>query len=405
MNGLEQTSRAPSPVASSRMLGTLLALVLIGTTQRARAQDSAAQAPEPAAVSAAPAVSDGVLHAALASWGCQASDVLEVSERWYVACGQGGVLVIARGDAGSLVLLERRLSSGQARALFSRGGTVWVESTLTEAHPLTELAQGRDAPASGPLGAVASPVRAAAPPLAGHAPAPPSPAPSWIAPARVGDLWTIEGALRPYLPLSSLSFAGMVDATLTYRGDRPWYAQVKLSPFGGVVGTGPDAALFGAIASGGYDHPYFAVGIGVGVLRRGQRHGEFDQISQRFREWTEHSAALTVTQSARLGALDGLSLNVTNAFALDEEKWLFGFVDVAIQVPINRQTWIVAQGGGGEQAGYFYAELGLRRMLRGSRDSGSLFVRPSIGVAGVDNRQHEGLQPGPMVGFHVEWRK
>jgi hypothetical protein len=82
----------------------------------------------------------------------------------------------------------------------------------------------------------------------------------------------------------------------------------------------------------------------------------------------------------------------------------FGFFDLNLQIPLNRQTWLTAAGGGGRQAGYLYGELGLKRLLRGDRGSGSLFVKPSVGVAGIDNHR-DGFGAGPMIGCQLEWRR
>ena len=109
-------------------------------------------------------------------------------------------------------------------------------------------------------------------------------------------------------------------------------------------------------------------------------------------------------QQARLGALDGLNFMLTNAFVLVDQRWHFGYFDLTVQVPLNRKTWLTAAGGGAQQAGYAYGELGLRRLLRGDRGSGSLFVKPSVGAAGIDNR-YDGYGFGPMIGCHFEWRR
>lgn len=342
------------------------------------------------------------LRRALEARGCGATEVLEYEQRWIAACGTGTVLVFRRGDSGGFALIEQRETSGEARAVFVRNGLVWVEVLHTEARPLGELVAR---PAEQP-----APARSlVAPPEGAVGPTPRASLPrehesdSAVAPSRIGGVLMLEAGVRPFLPLDELAFAGIGDLAATYRGERPWYAEARLSPLGGFVGKGRDTGLFGASASAGYDHPLFSVGLGVGVLKR----ADLEYRSAPTGEWSEEldeGMAFAVSQSARLGALDGLSLSLTNAFVLNDDRWRFGMIDVKAQVPVGRRTWIVGAGGGGEQAGLFYAELALKRLVRGDRGSGSLFVQPSVGVAGIDTYD-DSMVPGPMVGVRLEWRR
>ncbi|MEY4513714.1 MAG: hypothetical protein RLZZ450_5836 [Pseudomonadota bacterium] len=355
------------------------------------------------------------VRAALSHWGCLPSDLLAYQQRWYAACGADGVFVVERREDDVLVLAERRSVPGRAQSLFVREEVVWVESTRIEAHPLGEFVASAATAGSTSSAPLAVPAERPTRPVYVSAPAGSlrrdaasasqrGATYSKLAPPRVGRLLTVEGGIRPYLPMRSLGVALLADATVTYHGERAWYVQAQLFPLGATATKDTDASVFGFAASVGYDHPYFAVGLGVGALRRGQFHFDFDPIQRRDREWIEHSFGFSITQSLRVGALDGLSLTVANAFVLDSERWRYGYFDLTIQVPLNRQTWLTAGGGGAEEAGFLYAEVGLRRLVRGDLGSGSLFVEPSVGLAGIDNRI-EGVGPGPMVGCHLEWRK
>jgi hypothetical protein len=305
---------------------------------------------------------------------------------------------------GALVLSERRRVPGRAQALFVRREGIWVESSHIEAHPIEELSPsaGPSAPSSVQTGALRAPPRAR--PAAAPVPRPTATY-SKLAPPRRGRLLTVEGGLRPYLPMRALGFALLADATVTYHGAREWFVQAQLHPLGGTItNDDQDTSVFGGAASVGYDHRYFAFGLGLGTLRRGDYHSDFDPVQRRQREWVSHSFQLSITQSARVGALDGLSLSISNAFVLDDDRWRFGYFDLSGQIPLNRQTWLTLSGGGGDPAGYLYAEIGVRRLVRGDLGSGSLFVEPTVGVAGIDNRL-DGVGPGPMIGCHLEWRK
>jgi hypothetical protein len=231
---------------------------------------------------------------------------------------------------------------------------------------------------------------------------------SKLAPARRAGLWSIEGTLRPFLPIETLSFAMLGELALTYRMDAPAYLRVEVRPFGVIVGDVRNSGAFGGFFEGGYDHQYFSVGLGVGALFNGEDQSEWtgvEQVTSR-----DEGLDLAVTQNARLGALDGLSLTISNAFSLDadDQRWHFGFFQGIAQVPLNTRTWLRASAGGGQRAGYIFSELGLRRLLQGDGGPGSLFLEPAVGFAGIDPREADNSSQyylGPMVAAHLEWRK
>lgn len=340
---------------------------------------------------------------ALASWGCEPSTVLALGERWYAACGTQSVFVVERqGDA--LVLGARRHVPGSVRGIYEREGVLWVESTHVEARPLDELPP-EAAIGSAPVASLPAPVASLPAPPIQEAEPPPPPPESKLFPSRASGVMVIEASLRPVLPIGTRALAAMAELTLSYVGERHWFAELRGFPLGGMIGSGNDVPLMGAIAQAGYDHPYFAVGLGAGALTRGGWYDEFDPTTSRFREFSSQSTRPAISQYARLGPRDGLNLSAQSVFVLLDE-WAFGFVEVRGQIPLVRATWLNIGGAGGSQAGFFYTELGLRRLVRGDRGSGSLFVRPSVGVAGVDKRDgYYGMRIGPMVGFHLEWRR
>jgi hypothetical protein len=349
------------------------------------------------------------VRAALASWGCEPLSLVEVGTRWYAACGGQGVFVVEHREEG-LVLAERRTGAGQARGVFVRDAQVWVESTRVEARPVADLALASSAGASVPPPPVAAPM--AAPPPAPRLPPPilhpieppPIPRESKLFPSRRGGLLLLEGSARPLLPIDTRAFAGMADVALSYIGERHWFAELRGFPLGGIVGEGRDTPLMGAIAQAGYDHPYFALGLGAGALLRGAWSEEWQQQGNVYVTRASQSTHFAISQYARLGARDGLNLSVQSVFVLVDD-WKFGFVEVRSQIPLTRGTWLVPAGAGGEQAGFFYTELGLRRLMRGDGGSGSLYVRPSVGAAGVDKRDGwNSMRIGPMIGFHLEYR-
>jgi hypothetical protein len=346
-------------------------------------------------VSSAALAQDDPVRTALVGWGCEPLQVLALDDRWYAACGTHGVFVVERRE-GNLVLAEQRRVPGSARALYTRDGLVWVESSHVEARPMIDLAI-----ATPEARAVAAPP--SLPPPILHQIPPRSE--SKLFPSRMGGYFVLEGSVRPLLPIDTRAFALMGEASLGYVGGRHWFAEVRGFPLGGMFGEGRDTPLLGAIAQAGYDHPFFAIGAGGGALTRGAWHEGYDPTSQRYVTRAEQNTRAAIAQFARLGPRDGLNLSALSVFVLVDD-WKFGFIEVRGQVPIVRGTWLTPAGAGGAEAGFFYAELGLRKQIYGDRGGGSLFVRPSVGAAGVDKRDSwSSMRAGPMIGIHVEWRK
>ena len=387
--------------------------------------------PSPAAAAHAPKVTEQAVRNALISWGCAPQDLLAFGARWLAACGPAGVFVVAEGADQTLLLVERRVAPGAVATLFARDGAVWVETVHREARPLADLSAlaAPDAAASalvqapGSLGAPApSPaVTASAPdtatstssralgPASEEATSPglttPERSDSAMAPSRLGNLLIAEAGVRPFLPLKSQKFALLSEFAVSYRGARPWYVQARILPLGLGVGGPRNVVLFGGSVVAGYDQQYFSVGVGVGAARRGDVVGHKDSNGV-YSEGFEQNLRFSVTQAARLGALDGLHLSAQSSFVLLSDHWALAFFELKGQIPINRETWLAPAGGGGRQTGFFYVEMGLRRLLRGDRGSGSLFLRPSVGMAAVDTRTLDSAwHPGPMAGVHLEWRQ
>jgi hypothetical protein len=218
-----------------------------------------------------------------------------------------------------------------------------------------------------------------------------------VAPPRVPRLLHLEGGISPYLPIGNLGLGALADASVTYAFERPLYVRAELSPMGLILSKESDAGVLTGHVLAGYDHNYFAVGLGLGLLM-GNRSSLY--------EWGRSGAApvLSVKQATRLGARDGLNVRVDTTFALAAEQWQFAAVEVNAQIPLGARTWLTLGGGGGEASRYARGSLGLRRLVYGHGGSGSLFVSPSVGVVGVTQLSGTTTEAGPSVGVHLEWR-
>ncbi len=120
---------------------------------------------------------------------------------------------------------------------------------------------------------------------------------------------------------------------------------------------------------------------------------------------TESHAQFSVLQQVRLGARDGLHFGASTAVLLDGDSWVFGWIECDAQVPIGSRSWLAVRGSGSPEPGFFFTELGFRRMVRSSGRPGSLFLRPTAGIAGIAQQQLYGsFSVGPLIRIHVEGR-
>jgi hypothetical protein len=86
-------------------------------------------------------------------------------------------------------------------------------------------------------------------------------------------------------------------------------------------------------------------------------------------------------------------------------------------IPVGSRAWLLFEGGGGS-AGYGYGEIGLRSLLRGNGQQGSLFLSVTLGGQGVFEFrtrmcvqvdfafpcEDDQIYAGPMLGIGAEYR-
>jgi hypothetical protein len=243
---------------------------------------------------------------------------------------------------------------------------------------------------------------------------------SLLRPRRADDLWELSAAVRPFLALGTLG-AGMVsDLSVGYRFTSPLHVAVYVEPLALGFAEGGNAVAVAANGFVGYDTRFFELGLGLGWSAINDTPSGLyssDETSSGGEATFERvKSGLSIGQLVRLGARDGLSLEVRNGFLLVRDQFDYGGTVGQIQVPLVERWWLLFRGGGGS-AGYAYGELGLRILTHGNGERRSLFLTASVGGASVwgekdtpcysDSTQTctESISyGGPMAGFGVEWR-
>jgi hypothetical protein len=232
---------------------------------------------------------------------------------------------------------------------------------------------------------------------------------SRLAPPRASGLWELMLRLRPFVALDGLGGGLLTQTSVAYRFESHFALAAEVHPFGFASGKGADKLTLvpaAAFLSAGYDHHVFGVGLGLGFQT--VHDTEFE---------TESGSGTLVTQRLRLGARDGLMLDLRNDVVLFHSQFDFsGFVGSGM-IPVGSRAWLLFEGGGGS-AGYAYGEIGLRSLLRGNGQHGSLFLSVTLGGQGVfEFRTKTCVQgdfafpcedtqiyAGPMLGVGVEYR-
>ena len=240
-----------------------------------------------------------------------------------------------------------------------------------------------------PVGALANPSHA-------------QPTASLSAPPRAANLWSLALAARPFVALGQLGGGMLLSGSVGKRFTAPFHLQAVVDPVAFAVvesHQGTSAASAAVIAS--YDSRFFEMGLGFGAQTVNDTN--FGVMA---------GSGLSVVQLIRLGAEDGLDLNVRTSVVLFHSQFEFGGMVASLQIPVSRGYWLLLAGGGGE-VGYGYGEFGLRALLAGNGGVGSKFLVVTAGGAGVF--QSGSCAPfapctsslsygGPMAGIGGEWR-
>lgn len=250
---------------------------------------------------------------------------------------------------------------------------------------------------------------------------------SRLTPPRLPGLARLSFTLRPFLALGTVGAGSLSEASAAYQFEGPWTAEILVDPL--AVGFSRAANLLAVIGTAivSYDTTPFQVGIGVGTTTinstayqsGGSDTGGFGA-----------ELGFAISQKVRLGALDGIHIQLVNNFFLYDGAFRYGGTAGGAQVPagsIGKSSWIVARGGAGF-AGHAFGEVGLKVLARGNGDHGSIFFVPTVGLAQLRGTREvdcgsgpevplgepapsgdrtcyaEVSQGGPMIGFQIEWR-
>lgn len=271
--------------------------------------------------------------------------------------------------------------------------------------------------------------------------------PALVAPERLPGLIEAGFDVRPFLAVGTLGLGTLNEVWGSYTGQGPWFAELRLQPVS--AGWSREGNLLGmsTTAMAGYDNRFFGIGLGggitvanTGITQLGRsfsadyavaEDGGGSSYSVRF---DELNRAGSIAQVVRLGAVDGLHLELRNTFVVgrvavyeaeclggegdgycdafgeevkvDEYREIrLGSIQGKVVVPVVGVTDLVFEGGGGA-TGFAYGAGGVQTWVKGNGDAGSLGLRVSAGygwMGGEPDEDYINLN-GPLLSFGMRWR-
>ena len=255
-------------------------------------------------------------------------------------------------------------------------------------------------------------------------------------PDRPAGVSSLQINFRPFFPLDYLGLGVLSEAAFTTYLDAPISLGLRLSPLGlAFTSQAGNLVTFAAVAMVAYDSQYFKFGLGAGAASVEAVGGEdlpwggYVPTEGEDLQPVDRTVTLQISQEVRLGALDGLHGMLINHMAIADERWQWGGLELAAQIPMSAfiqeydRTWVLVRGGGSPTSGQAYFEAGLRLLLSGSGLEGSFFLTPTIGLGfllssaqftcnpdGMPGNEQPCLASqdisygGPLLGIGLEWR-
>jgi hypothetical protein len=348
--------------------------------------------------------------------GCEGRTSLRSEDKLFVTCGTDGVVEVDLSNP----LAPRRVGGmhvdGDARDLFLRDGRVWVEVAHIDARPLITRSVVTT------IGSMAG-----SPPVVPHPSAertgpaePEATRPSLMAPLRRGGLWELSAMAGVYINLGPVAGGATGWASTVYRFEAPIVVRAELSPFGigignsqtvniSAQGSNPSRTLSVAAAHllVGVDTRFIEVALGAGGATLGNQ--TFGSTG------TPPTGGPSIVEEARVGARDGLALNVESVTVAANSQFQFGSFVASIQIPLTQKVMLVARGGGGN-VGLLFGDLGARLVVQGDGGPGTVALTGFFGGAGIDVQSCSSplidnggtcvstSLGGPSLSGGVEWR-
>ncbi len=312
---------------------------------------------------------------------------------------------------------------GDATGLFLRDGMPWVEIAHVDARPV-RIGTASPAPVSTMAAPIVSATRLPADDVTKE---PESPeAESIVSPPRHGGVWELALLTSGFVAFGSLGAGLLGSASVAYRFEAPIVLRAEMAPFGVAgpsttttccstttgqsTGSGGAVTVFAANVLVGLDTQFIEVGLGVGGASVNQ------SAALPTTGGTPTTGSVSIVESARLGARDGLALDLESSAIAVNNQFSLGYLVGAIQIPVATKVMLMVRGGGGN-VGFGYGDLGVRVRVRGDGGKGTVALTGFAGGASIQENLcssnpdfpfsrtcNSATLAGPSLGGGVEWR-
>jgi hypothetical protein len=228
-----------------------------------------------------------------------------------------------------------------------------------------------------------------------------------------------------FMAFGALGGGTLGSASVAYRFESPIVLRAAIAPFGlagpstttsgptsfgqtsGNSNNGGAVGVFAAHLLLGLDSQFVEVGLGLGGATINKNIASSGAPA---------TGAVSIVESTRVGARDGLALNVESSTVAVNSKFDLGYFVASLQIPVARTVMLIARGGGGN-VGFGYGDLGARVVVRGDGGKGTIALTGFAGAAGITvdlcstnpdppftSTCNSANLIGPSLGGGVEWK-
>jgi hypothetical protein len=195
--------------------------------------------------------------------------------------------------------------------------------------------------------------------------------PPLLAPARPRNLTRVHGLIRPFFNLIGAGGGAIADLAIDHYFVRPFKVGAEIGPTAVALQPGSSGSVTHLRLEGAFVTDFLEVGGALG--------GRLENFGR---------GGISIAGRLRLGALDGLNLHLTFAYALIRNRYTgasrvaFSNVMATLEVPIVPRLALVVDGGFSFDV-WLYGTVGLKHVIVGQGGPGTWIARAAFGVAWV----------------------
>jgi hypothetical protein len=198
--------------------------------------------------------------------------------------------------------------------------------------------------------------------------------PGMWAPPQQRGMTRVQAIARPFLGVQGNSYGAISEMRIEHYFKQPFMLGIEMAPLAIAATDSGNGAITHLRLHAAYVGDYFAIGLGAGPRLR--RFG---------------TAGFSITPTLRLGAQDGLNLQIAYTHTIARNRYTgqpsLGFNNITStpSVPLTRRLALQLDAGFSLDI-WAYGTVGLRQRLGGDGGAGTWFLSGAFGFAWVSDR-------------------